>query len=65
MNKNELKARIVAKGMTHAEVALAIGMSLSTFSRKMKKGNFGLIEAERLIDVLEIKNPNEIFFVGK
>jgi len=65
MNRKELKGRIVAKGMTHAEVASAIGMSLSTFGRKMKKGTFGLDEADKLIEVLEIKNPGEIFFNRK
>ena len=65
MDRKELKGRIVAKGMTHAEVAAAIGMSLSTFGRKMKHGTFGLDEADRLIAVLEIKNPEEIFFARK
>ena len=60
-NSNLLKAEIVKKGMTHREVATIIGMSSKTFSIKLNKGDFGLDEAQKLIEVLEIQNPIEIF----
>lgn len=60
-NSNLLKAEIVKKGMTHREVAKIIGMSSKTFSIKLNKGDFGLDEAQKLIEVLEIQNPIEIF----
>ena len=60
-NSNLLKAEIVKKGMTHREIAKIIGMSSKTISIKLNKGDFGLDEAQKLIEVLEIQNPIEIF----
>jgi len=36
-----------------------------TLGRKLRAGVFGTDEVEKLIDVLNIENPNEIFFVKK
>ena len=52
MNVNALKAEIVRNGYTMAQVAKLIGISETTMSRRLKKQDFGLDEAERLIDVL-------------
>lgn len=62
MNRNMLKAEIVKNGLTQAKVAESIGMSQVTFSRKLKRGVFGIDEAEKLIGLLDIKDPNQIFF---
>ena len=62
---NELKGRIVAKGFTQQEVALAIGISPKTMSNKLRAGVFGTDEAEKLIDLLGIENPSAIFFAKK
>lgn len=62
MKRNELRALIVAKGLTQQEVAHMLGITPRTFYTKMKKGVFGTDEAEKMIDILEIKNPSEIFF---
>lgn len=62
MNANALKAEIVRNGLTYEQTARGIGMSETTFWRRMRSGNFGLDEANRLIKLLSIKNPAEIFF---
>ena len=62
MNRNALKAKIVENGMTQKSLAERIGMSSASFWRKMKNGNFGLQEANAMIEVLHIENPGEIFF---
>ena len=62
MNSNLLKSEFIKNGLTHAEVAKAIGISESTLTRKLKKGTFGLDEADKLIKLLKIANPSEIFF---
>ena len=62
VNTNELKGRIMAKGYTQAEVAKIIGMAPDTLSRKLKIGVFGTDEVEKLVTVLEIDKPWEIFF---
>lgn len=61
-NSNELKAEIARNGYTQGQVAEMLGMSANTFSAKMKKGKFGLDEADRMIDILGINRPVHIFF---
>lgn len=62
MNANALRAEIVKNGLTCEQTAKRIGMSETTFWRRMRSGNFGLDEANRLIKLLRIENPAEIFF---
>lgn len=59
---NELKAAMVRKGLTQADVAKAIGISNKTFYEHMKKGVFGSDEIEKLINLLDIKDPLNVFF---
>lgn len=62
---NEIKGRIVAKGLTQDYVAKKIGISTKTLNSKLNgKGAFDVNEIESLIKVLDIKNPIEIFFVN-
>jgi len=65
ININELKGRITAKGLTQGEVADKLGMRAETMSRKLKIGIFGTDEVEKMIDILDIENPVEIFFAKK
>ena len=65
MNVNKLRGIIVEKGLSQQEVAKAIGMSGKTFYLKMKKVSFGTDEAEKMISLLDIENPAEIFLSGK
>lgn len=62
MNVKALKAEIVRAGYTQAEVAKLIGISETTMSRRMNSKDFGLEEAEKLIKLLNIQNPQDIFF---
>lgn len=59
---NALRGVIVAKGYTQQEVAKFIGVTPKTFYGKMKKGVFGSDEMEKMIDMLSIENPVDIFF---
>ena len=60
---NELRGRIKARGYTQVELAIKLGMSTKTLSNKLSKGIFGSDEIEKLIKILGIQNPLEIFFV--
>ena len=64
INVNLLKAEIVKNGMTQEEFCKKIGMAHSTFIRKMRKRVLTTEEAEKIIEVLKIKKPNEIFFAN-
>lgn len=65
INANLIRAKIVEKGMNQKIVAEKIGMSEKTFSIKMNNGKFGLDEAERLIQLLEIDQPIKYFFANE
>lgn len=59
---NELKGKIKAKGYTQKKLAKEIGISPKTLSNKFNKGILGADEIEKMIKILDIKNPIEIFF---
>lgn len=61
MNRNKLAAAIIENGMTKQQVAVHLGMNPKTFYRKMKRGVFGTDEVQKMIELLNIKNPVEIF----
>ena len=62
MQTQLLKAEIVKNGMTQEQLAKELGITPKTFSIKMKKGVFGTDEANKLVKILHINNPAEIFF---
>jgi len=59
---DKLKGIIVSKGLTQGEVARTLGITPKTFYIKMKEGVFGSDEIEKMIELLDIKDPNHIFF---
>jgi transcriptional regulator with XRE-family HTH domain len=59
---NELRGIITAKGTTQERVAKQLGITPKTFYLKMQKGVFGSDEIEKMIDILDIDNPVDIFF---
>ena len=60
-----LKGIIVSNDLTQQDVAKHLGITPKTFYSKMKKGIFGSDEIEKMIELLNINNPCEIFFVKK
>ena len=64
ININKLKGEIRAKGLTQAELAKKIGICEQTLSRKLNKGVFDSTEMQAMIDVLDIKDPCDIFFTN-
>lgn len=65
LNRNLLKAEFAKNGVTQEEVARKIGMNPTTFARKMKRSGFYTDEAYKMIELLKIKNPEQIFFASK
>lgn len=62
---NELKAAMVRKGLSQADVAKAIGVSNKTFCERMKQKVFGSDEIEIMIDLLDISDPMAVFLTVK
>lgn len=65
IDTRKLKAEIVYNGFTQQKVAEMLGISSKTFYAKMKKGVFDSDEISKMIDILKIENPVEIFFTKK
>lgn len=62
---DKLRGIIAECGFSQRKVAKLIGMTEKTFYTKMKTGVFGTDEAEKMINILGIENPGEIFFAKK
>ncbi len=60
---DKLRGIISEKGLSQREVAKCLGITEKTFYSKMKKGVFGTDEAERMVRLLEIKDPASIFLL--
>lgn len=63
MNRNKLAAIIVEQGLTQKDVANLLNMTPKTFYSKMKKGVFGTDEVIKMVQILKIQNPVEIFLL--
>lgn len=59
---NKIKDLIAERGYTQEQTARKMGICPKSFYNKLKKGKFGTDEAEKLIEILHITNPIEIFF---
>ncbi|MBS6685226.1 DUF739 domain-containing protein [Thomasclavelia spiroformis] len=62
IDTQKLKGIIAEKDTSQRQVAFALGMTEKTFYEKMKIGIFGSDEIDKMIELLEIKNPVPIFF---
>lgn len=65
MNINKLKGLFVEKGYTQQDIARELGITPNTLRKRMKEEVFNSDEINKLIEILEIKEPMKIFFVNK
>ena len=61
MINRKLQGKLKERGYTQQRLAKEIGISESTFSRKVRNNSFGIQEAEQIAQILRV-NPAEIFF---
>ena len=65
-DKTRFKAQIVLAGITSKELARRLDINESTLYRKINNnGNFTRDEINKLIEIIGIENPQEIFFAEK
>ena len=63
-NKAKFKAQMILAGINYKELAKKLGINESTLHRKISAdGNFTRKEINDLIIILNIRDPEEIFFV--
>ena len=66
MNKQALLERMAEKGFSIHEMYTALGISRSAFYRKCNgKSEFTLSEMNKILSLLGVKDPREIFFSHK
>ena len=63
INQRGLREIWISKGYTQDEVAKEIGLQVRTFRNRIKKGTLTTNDIDKLVDLLDIKNPTPIFFV--
>jgi len=59
---NELRGIIAKNGLSQGRVALALGVTPKTFYEKMKIGVFRSDEIEKMVQIMDIEDPWDIFF---
>ena len=62
VNTQKLKGLIAEKNYSQSKIAEMIGITPKTFYDRMDKGVFGSDEIDKMIEILEIKDPLPIFF---
>lgn len=62
VNTDRLRGIIAERHMSQSQVARHLGLSVPGFYDKMNKGAFWVSEAEKMIILLDIKDPVSIFF---
>nr|DAQ33920.1 MAG TPA: helix-turn-helix domain protein [Caudoviricetes sp.] len=66
MNKLELEIAMKRKGINAVSLAEIVGISRSTFYRKMNgDSEFTQGEIQRIVDALDLESPMGIFFTPK
>lgn len=59
----KLRAKMIEKGMNQGELAMALKIAPQTLNAKMNgRTQFNLEEIIKITNILEIKNPIDVFF---
>lgn len=65
-DRNKFKAQMALSGMTMKELAKHLDINEATLYRKVQAdGNFSRSQINQMIELLNIENPEEIFFASK
>ena len=65
MQVNLFRAELAKKGYTQQKLANEMKIAESTLIRKMKNDSFTMEEANKIIDILDIEKPEDIFFAKR
>lgn len=66
INTQKIKAKMTEKKITQVQLAKLIGIDPSTLNRKInnKNGdNLTVKEVQKIMNILDINNPTEYFFI--
>lgn len=65
MDMKIYRAAMAKNGYTQYQLARLLGMAESTLIRKVKRESLTLTELKRIMDILKIDDPTQIFFARK
>lgn len=65
MERNQLKAEMVRKGVSQKDMAEALGIAVSTFNRKAEEDSFTVKELRIMADLLGADTVQDVFFKEK
>ena len=65
VNVPKLKGLMVEKGISQKQLASSIGINEKTLGRKLKTGKFNTDEMSKMIEILDIDKPIDIFFAKR
>ena len=63
INQEGLREIWISKGYTQDKVAKKIGLQVRTFRNRIKNGTLTTNDIDKLVELLDIKNPTSIFFI--
>lgn len=63
-DRNAFRAELARNGMTQRELCEKTGISTATMTRKIRSGKFGTDDVEKIVKVLNIKDPAGIFLAN-
>jgi hypothetical protein len=63
INRDGLREIWISKGYTQEKLAKRIGLQVRTFRNRLKNGTLTTNDIDKLVDLLDIKNPTSIFFI--
>ncbi len=65
MDMNLYRAVMAKNGFTQYQLARLLGMADSTLIRKVKQESFTLHEMRKMVELLNIDDPNSFFLLKK
>lgn len=65
VDKNKLYGIMISKGLNGKQMAENLGMNRMTFYKKVNDSTFRLNEVYKIIRILDIQDPREIFFANE
>ena len=62
ISEKGLRELWISQGYTQETISKAIGLHVRTFRNRIKNGRLTTSDVDKLINILDIKNPNIFFY---
>ena len=62
IDTKQIQHAMLDNDVTQAQLAKEMGIDVTTLRRKLKNGSFYSTEMDKMIEILNIENPVDVFF---